>query len=143
MTKPANSADANQEWSALLAQTLPECRSALQKGDAELADRFRKGESAAKLVKARAALVDQLLLRAWKCAGLENYNEELALVAVGGYGRAELHPGSDVDVLVLHTGDAAADWKDPVEGFLRFLWDLGLDLGHSVRTVFQNSKKPR
>jgi len=144
MTKPANNPESNQEWSALLARALPECRDVLQRGDAALADRFHSGESATSLVKARAELVDGLLLRAWECAGLGNCGEELALVAVGGYGRGELHPGSDVDVLVLIAADdgahdgadvGAAGWKERVEGFLRFLWDLGLDLGHSVRTV--------
>lgn len=139
MTTPTDSPNVKQLWSVSLARALPDCRNALRRGDAELADRFRGGERAPNLVRARAELLDQLLLQAWNCAGLGDYSKDLALVAVGGYGRGELHPGSDVDVLVLVADDGAgggtADWKERVEGFLRFLWDLGLDLGHSVRTV--------
>ncbi len=59
----------------------------------------------------------------------------LALVAVGGYGRGELMPCSDVDVMVLlPQGDEPA-WTAPLERFLTFLWDIGLETGHSVRTI--------
>ena len=60
---------------------------------------------------------------------------DIALVAVGGYGRGELFPHSDVDVLILLPG-----WLDPagtafVERLIGVLWDIGLEMGHSVRTI--------
>src|SRR2546428_8312273 len=64
-----------------------------------------------------------------------------ALLAVGGYGRGELFPHSDVDVLVLlprtlsDTAGAPADAKADLERFIRVLWDTGLEIGHSVRTI--------
>ena len=60
-----------------------------------------------------------------------------ALIAVGGYGRGELHPASDVDVLVVldDVGDAALD--DAAGRFVTLLWDVGLEIGHSVRTLAQ------
>ena len=69
-------------------------------------------------------------------AALGRARDEIALVAVGGYGRGELHPCSDIDVLVLlpkseHAAVATAASKR----FLTFLWDIGLEVGHSVRTI--------
>jgi [protein-PII] uridylyltransferase len=57
----------------------------------------------------------------------------IALVAVGGYGRGELHPCSDIDLLVLIA--ATAMDTASLEQFLTLLWDLGLKIGHSVRSV--------
>jgi [protein-PII] uridylyltransferase len=114
---------------------LPLFRDALRRGDEALRQRFDAGVSAAELVPARAYLVDQLVRRVW--LQLSNLGGSgVALVAVGGYGRAELHPGSDVDLMIL-----LSDAADPqtlatqIERFLTFLWDIGLEVGHSVRTV--------
>jgi hypothetical protein len=64
----------------------------------------------------------------------------LALVAVGGYGRGELHPCSDIDILVIvPEGDGA--WRDRVAAFLTFLWDIGLEVGHSVRSVAECARQ--
>jgi [protein-PII] uridylyltransferase len=64
---------------------------------------------------------------------------ELALVAVGGYGRGELHPHSDVDLLLL-LGDNCEQCREELEGFLTLLWDIGLDIGHSVRSITECAK---
>ncbi|KAB7627914.1 [protein-PII] uridylyltransferase [Alkalilimnicola sp. S0819] len=106
-------------------------RNALKEGDRTLAQRFTEGVSAADLVPRRAWLVDELLRRAWR---LCEPSTEAALCAVGGYGRGELHPGSDVDIMVLlpEGGETAAEG---LEQFITFLWDIGLEVGHSVRTL--------
>ncbi|QNN55415.1 [protein-PII] uridylyltransferase [Diaphorobacter ruginosibacter] len=79
---------------------------------------------------------DHLLTRLWNRAGLSG---TAALVAVGGYGRAQLFPHSDVDVLVLlpesAAGELAPDWRAPIEAFIGSCWDAGLEIGSSVRTV--------
>jgi [protein-PII] uridylyltransferase len=67
--------------------------------------------------------------------------ENLALAAVGGYGRGELYPGSDVDLLILLPDDDHAEQDSPtapqLEKLIGLLWDIGLDIGHSVRSVNQ------
>ena len=79
-------------------------------------------------------MVDGILLRAW-AQHLAGTEDALALVAVGGYGRGELHPCSDIDIMVLFPGDDPAPWRERLEGFVTFLWDIGLEAGHSVRSV--------
>jgi [protein-PII] uridylyltransferase len=78
--------------------------------------------------------MDELLRRAW----LQFFAADapdLGLAAVGGYGRGELHPASDVDIMIL-LGDQSLDaHRSGLERFLTFLWDIGLEVGHSVRTV--------
>ena len=89
-----------------------------------------------KLLRQLAAQTDSLLIQLWNQAGL---GAPCALLAVGGYGRGELFPYSDVDVLVL-LPDAAAQMPDPerarrIEGFIGNCWDVGLEIGSSVRTL--------
>ena len=108
-------------------------RDVLAHAQQSLADRFRANESVETLVRFRGRVIDQVVLVAWEhfAAGLPN---RCALVAVGGYGRGELHPHSDVDLMVLRdrTGDASVD--EAIGRFFMFLWDIGLEVGHSVRT---------
>ncbi len=109
-------------------------RDALAAGSAELTRRFQADEPIESLVRDRAAMADALLCRAWSLHAAEGTNP-LALVAVGGYGRDELLPCSDIDVMVLlPQGDVTA-WTPALERFLTFLWDIGLEVGHSVRTI--------
>ena len=98
-----------------------------------LDERFRANESVETLVRFRARVIDQVVLAAWEHFAAE-LNDRCALVAVGGYGRGELHPHSDVDLMVLRdrTGDAVVD--EAISRFFMFLWDIGLEVGHSVRT---------
>ncbi|OOG27236.1 [protein-PII] uridylyltransferase [Thioalkalivibrio denitrificans] len=93
---------------------------------------FRSGVSVVELVHGRAAVIDRLLTHAWQGFGLEDV-PELALVAVGGYGRGELHPGSDVDLMLLHGAGFSDEAGERIGQFLTFLWDIGLEVGHSVR----------
>ena len=94
---------------------------------------FEGGEDVERLVTRRAGFVDDLLRRAWRVA--MPGAAPAALVAVGGYGRGELYPASDVDVMILlDDGDATAV-AGAVERLVTLLWDIGLEVGHSVRTV--------
>src|SRR5512134_2833790 len=111
-------------------------RTELKEAHAELADRFRADESVEVLVHARAELIDAVLREVWRSQLPAGY-ETWALAAVGGYGRGELHPHSDIDILILvpHAPDDAG--RGVVERVVTFLWDINLEVGHSVRTVEQ------
>jgi [protein-PII] uridylyltransferase len=109
-------------------------RQVLDQGSELLKDRFAADEPIEDLVRDRARLVDVALRAAWvNHAG--KFAGDLALVAVGGYGRGELHPSSDIDVMVLLPKSDSADWQPDIERFLTFLWDIGLEVGHSVRSI--------
>ena len=109
-------------------------RGSLENADALLAGKFWNGEDIVPLVHSRAWVVEQLLLLAWKT--LVPYMENISLVAVGGFGRGELHPNSDVDLLILLGDDIGSGLPESeIETFVQLLWDAGFYLGHSVRTV--------
>jgi [protein-PII] uridylyltransferase len=101
---------------------------------ARLAERFGRGVRANLLVREAALFTDALLQRAWR--QLMPDGDGAALVAVGGYGRGELHPGSDVDLLLLTAGEPQS-LAGPIEQLVMFLWDIGLEVGHSVRSLAQ------
>ncbi len=100
----------------------------------ELKARFLAEEPVEGLVHARAALIDTVLRQAW-FEHLGNGDRHWALVAVGGYGRGELHPCSDIDILLLVAQPPNDAERSQVERLITFLWDIGLEVGHSVRTV--------
>ena len=108
-------------------------RQYLEQGQERLNQAFEDTDIT-ELVRARAELVDQVMVAAWSLFGLAD-RDDLSLVAVGGYGRAELHPCSDVDVLVLMAEAPDQSLRDSLERFVAFLWDMGLEIGHAVRTL--------
>lgn len=85
------------------------------------------------LLADQAALIDTVLENAWRRQVPQRHR--LALIPIGGYGRGEMFPGSDVDLLILHRQRLPATAAAAVESFLRGLWDLGLKVGQAVRTV--------
>jgi len=115
---------------------LPLFRAALQVGREMLKKRFFDNSGATMLVTAHARFVDQLIVRAWKRhLPLLPAGFRIALVAVGGYGRGELHPASDIDLMVLIGKGKPAKAQAFVETIIRFFWDMGIEVGHSVRTL--------
>jgi [protein-PII] uridylyltransferase len=122
-------------------RSITEQRARFREGKAALLDHFRASRAlateASRLVRALARHVDETLAELWEHALMP---PGAALVAVGGYGRAELYPHSDVDVLVLlpaeHSMVGANDaLKSSIEGFITACWDIGLEIGSSVRTI--------
>ncbi|XSG85222.1 MAG: [protein-PII] uridylyltransferase [Methylohalobius sp. ZOD2] len=111
-------------------------KASLQAFHAELERRFHAGAPVVDLLRARAHFIDALLSECWQ-QHLGDASEQAALAAVGGYGRRELHPHSDIDLLVLVPDTMPPALETGLSGLFTFLWDIGLKPGHSVRTVTQ------
>lgn len=107
-------------------------RKKLQTRQAELKTEFFERTNVSKIVQQNSILVDQLLQDLWLQYDLEN---SATLIAVGGYGRAELFPYSDVDILILLPDDFDVAINAKVEALISLFWDIGLAVGHSVRTL--------
>lgn len=123
------------EFTSRLRDKLPLAlfRDAIKNGNLRLKELFDQGETMTQLVKQRAYLIDFLLRQAWSKMIPED--ADAALIAVGGYGRGELHPESDIDLLFL-LGDAAGEsLTEPLGALFTFFWDIGLKVGHSVRNI--------
>jgi [protein-PII] uridylyltransferase len=115
---------------------LVQLRHILACGHAALRQRFLAGETTGQLITDRARLVDLVIGNAWRgCTGADHAG--CALVAVGGYGRGELHPCSDVDLLILMPAETAETVHDGLSVFLTLLWDAGIEIRHSVRNAQQ------
>jgi len=115
-------------------------RNALAQSDAVLAQRFDSdaGVDIDRLLGARAAAADAQVRAAWQRCIAED--ALLGLFAVGGYGRGELFPQSDIDLLVLADPDMQARHAESLARFFALLWDAGLPVGHSVRSAAQCSE---
>lgn len=105
----------------------------MQTGKQRLKEGFEQGEPVTILIKQHAALVDFLLTEAWKLK--LPADADAALVAVGGYGREELHPESDIDLLILLGNGNLDTLAEPLSELLTFLFDIGPAIAHSVRDV--------
>ncbi|MBX3605002.1 MAG: [protein-PII] uridylyltransferase [Piscinibacter sp.] len=121
--------------------SLADLRARFREGKAELLERFAKARpsapAAAQMIRALTRHVDATLHALWARAGMPG---GAALLAVGGYGRGELFPYSDIDVLVLLPPAGvmrreAEATRIAIEGFITACWDTGLEIGSSVRTV--------
>ena len=95
---------------------------------------YRHGGDVNTVVYGRANLIDQLLSTIY-CYIFRDLDQEIAVIAVGGFGRGELHPKSDIDLMILLKDEESQRTKDLLEQFLTLLWDIKLEIGHSVRTV--------
>lgn len=109
-----------------------EWKTRLEAGRAALRTDFERKPSPADLLRKHCALVDQLLRDIWRAHQLPN---ELALVAVGGYGRGQLFPFSDIDLLILLDRPADETLQEKLQCLVGAWWDSALETGHSVRTV--------
>ena len=82
----------------------------------------------------RAKEADKFLLNSWEDSGLKDQNE-LGLFAVGGYGRKELHPHSDIDLLLLSEQKIKPDLIPKVENFIQKIWDLNYTVSYTHLTL--------
>ncbi|MDD5275785.1 MAG: [protein-PII] uridylyltransferase [Methylovulum sp.] len=129
MTKPLcydvifNQADGLQQFKQLLKQK-----------SLELAEKFDPQQSVSGLLKEKSDFIDELLSVCWQHF-LGGHAKKISLIAVGGYGRRELFPYSDIDIVVLLDSDDTGPYQEKLGNFFTFLWDIGLKLGQSVHTV--------
>ncbi|WP_372871007.1 bifunctional uridylyltransferase/uridylyl-removing protein GlnD [Shewanella sp.] len=121
--------------------TAQQAKASLQALNQQLALAFSARENVVELVRRRCQGVDELLISAWEQHGLGNY--PVALIAVGGYGRGELHPYSDIDLLFLVDEKLPKEAEFVLGYFIAFLWDAGLEIGHSVRSVNETLEQGR
>lgn len=122
-----------------------ELRKFHQEGLERIASRHRSGTGGTQIVDETTGLMDQLVMKIWQHALREGSRSSpidlsanpprVSLVAIGGYGRAQLHPRSDVDILFLHKKRLNELEEELIKCTLRTLWDVGLDIGHAVRTT--------
>ncbi len=118
---------------AAAATVISGCRSVLNRIKERLKQRFFGGAPVEEIVGLRAVCIDEVVRRAWHHWGLGDSPH--ALLAVGGYGRGELHPYSDVDICIVLGAEIDDLTRERVEKLITFLWDVGLEVGHSVRSV--------
>ncbi len=124
------------------AQVLQVLKAALAQGQGEVRRRFEAGTPGAQTIRANSFLIDQVIRLIFDHAAGHLYplanpskGERLALVAVGGYGRSELAPHSDVDLLFLLSYKMTPRSEQVIEAILYFLWDLSLKVGHAARSI--------
>jgi len=116
-------------------------RSYLERGRRELFERHRQGAGGLEVAAAYSTVMDHMIRYLFSSLGAEllprfrGQEAGLALIAQGGYGRGELNPYSDIDLLFLHKGRVGPFPTVLNERLLHTLWDLGLDVGHATRSI--------
>lgn len=113
---------------------LPTLKSSITAINDGLKTLYQSGAPVEEIVIGRASLVDRLLITLFEHY-FSSIAQPIALIAVGGYGRGELHPASDIDLMLLLQDEEDEQTQDVIEKFIMLLWDGGLEIGHSVRTL--------
>src|SRR5688572_19817144 len=114
--------------------TLQALRNDLKTQQAAIEASFLLHKNPARLLKNQTQLIDKLLKTVWLQTKI---HKGCGLIAVGGYGRGELFPYSDIDLLILLPEQLPAGENLKIESLIGLLWDIGLNVGHSVRTLHE------
>lgn len=112
--------------------TTSQIKDSLQAARKTLQHEYLEHGKAKKLLLAHSSVVDHHLREAWQMLAMP---DELALIAVGGYGREELYPKSDIDLLILLQKQPDEALQQRLQQMVGVFWDIGLEVGHSIRTV--------
>ncbi|MDD2884293.1 MAG: [protein-PII] uridylyltransferase [Dechloromonas sp.] len=107
-------------------------RAEVKAGHAQRRADYEHDNDAAAILRGRCAQVDDILQRLWSA---QDFPASMTLAAVGGYGRGELYPYSDIDLLILLPRAPSAATQRKLEELVSHFWDIGLEIGHSVRTI--------
>lgn len=103
---------------------------------------FRDAMPIVELIHGHARRIDELLKLIWAQKGLAE-DPRLCLIAAGGYGRGELHPASDIDIQIILEGEHDRSRSERISDFVTFLWDIGIEVGHSVRSIDDCTREAR
>ncbi len=114
--------------------SLQQFKQLLKQKACELADKFDPQQPVSELLKEKSNFIDDVLIACWRHF-LGGHAKKISLIAVGGYGRRELFPYSDIDIVVLLDSEDTGPYQEQLGNFFTFLWDIGLKLGQSVHTV--------
>ena len=119
---------------------IPVFKTALADARASITERFKSGEDTQALINEHTAFMDGVMNLAWNRFTWEENRRawrksRISLIAVGGYGRMELLPNSDIDLLILLERNSHAAHRNNIQSFTTLLWDIGLEVGHSVRSI--------
>ncbi|NMG75009.1 [protein-PII] uridylyltransferase [Aromatoleum diolicum] len=112
--------------------TIAHAREQLSSGCARIRSAYEAHPATTTVLRGRARLVDEAIIHLWRVCGI---SRDAALIAVGGYGRGELFPHSDVDLMVLLPSSADGSLQAQLATLIGALWDVGLEIGQSVRTL--------
>ena len=107
-------------------------RAEVKAAQIRLQENYEQTSDADALLRERSKQVDSVLEKLWASF---DFPATLALAAVGGYGRGELYPASDIDLLILLPKEANGALQEKLERLIGSFWDIGLEIGHSVRTI--------
>ncbi len=115
-------------------QSIADIKALIRTFNESILERAKSDVTIEALLEERSDFIDHLLTNCW-CDILGSHSEKPSLIATGGYGRAELHPFSDIDLLIIFDEAQLEDYKSELESFATFLWDIGLKPGLSVRSI--------
>ncbi len=119
-------------------KSVVDLRASLRGDRLALEQDFLQHGDASRLLTAHSRLIDRYLCDVWKQLAMP---ENIALVAVGGYGRGELYPRSDIDLLILLYAEPDEALQQKLHELVGILWDIGMEVGHSIRTIAQCLKE--
>ncbi|WP_349431084.1 [protein-PII] uridylyltransferase [Methylomarinum sp. Ch1-1] len=102
--------------------------------NAQLTNKFDPQHDVLDLLREKSLFIDHVLSACWRHF-LDTHASSHSLIATGGYGRNELFPHSDIDIVILLNDQQDNDFKEKLPKFCNFLWDIGLNPGQSVRTI--------
>lgn len=128
------------EWSAAISN-LSELKACVNNTRQAVIDAFNSDICISDCVNGYALAIDHLLWHAWQAQHLSA--DEASLIAVGGYGRAELHLQSDIDLMIMIPDHISTETESKLSAFITCLWDSGLEVGHSVRSLDQAIEESR
>lgn len=131
MSQASDSPAGTRRFGPGLSPLVAELKQNLATFDAQLAQRYWQRANVDSLIAERCAFMDALLVELWQHYIPETAQQDLALLAVGGYGRGELFPHSDIDLLIVAKNPAQQ--QAAIRDFLHSLYDLNLEVGHAVR----------